>query len=128
MTRLNWLRNLSPIDGVAAVIACLALVGVVWSPKLNQAIAKASGAMQPVGVSVDVRQLQLAQPELLLQSIREEGRVNIVIRNQPAGRVELVDVVNVTQPLMAVQPDGRIVEADIANPVSYTHLTLPTKA
>ena len=30
MTRLNWLRNLSPIDGVAAVIACLALVGVVW--------------------------------------------------------------------------------------------------
>ena len=108
MTRLNWLRNLSPIDGAAAAIACLALVGVVWSPKLNQAIAKASGAMQPVGVSVDVRQLQLAQPELLLQSIRDEGSVNIVIRNQPAGRVQLLDVVNVTRPLMAVQPDGRI--------------------
>ena len=62
MTRLNWLRNLSPIDGAAAAIACLALVGVVWSPKLNQAIAKASGSMQSVGVSVDVRHLQLAQP------------------------------------------------------------------
>ena len=128
MTRLNWLRNLSPIDGVAAVIACLALVGVVWSPKLNQAIAKASGSMQPVGVSVDVRQLQLAQPELLLQSIREEGRVNIVIRNQPAGRVELVDVVNVTQPLMAVQPDGRIVEADIANQSQGLHVRFVLKA
>ena len=90
MTRLNWLRNLSPIDGAAAVIACLALVGVVWSPKLNQAIAKASGSMQSVGVSVDVRHLQLAQPELLLQSIRDEGSVNIVIRNQPAGRWVLV--------------------------------------
>ena len=112
LTRLNWLRNLSPIDGAAAVIACLALVGVVWSPKLNQAIAKASGAMQPVGVSVDVRQLQLAQPELLLQSIRDEGSVNIVIRNQPAGRVSLVSVDDVTNSLTAVQPDGSVVVAD----------------
>ena len=116
------------MDGAAAAVAFLALVGVVWSPKLNQAIAKASGAMQPVGVSVDVRQLQLAQPELLLQSIRDEGGVNIVIRNQPAGRVELVDVVNVTQPLMAVQPDGRIVEADIANLSQGLHVRFVLKA
>ena len=115
MTRLKWLRNLSPIDGAAAVIACLALVGAVWSPKLNQAIAKASGSMQSVGVSVDVRNLQLAQPEKLVQSIRDEGSVSIIIRNQPAGNVQLLDVVDITQPLMAMQPDGRIVEAQIAN-------------
>ena len=128
MTRLNWLRNLSPIDGAAAAVACLALLGVVWSPKLNQAIAKASGAMQPVGVSVDVRQLQLAQPELLLQSIRDEGSVNIVIRNQPAGRVQLLDVVNVTRPLMAVQPDGRIVEAEVPNESQGLNLRFLLKA
>ena len=128
MTRLNWLRNLSPIDGAAAVIACLALVGVVWSPKLNQAIAKASGAMQPVGVSVDVRHLQLAQPEVFLQSIRDEGSVNIVIRNQPAGRVQLLDAVNITQPLMAVQPDGRIVEAKILNQTESIHVRFLLKA
>ena len=116
------------MDGAAAAVAFLALVGVVWSPKLNQAIAKASGAMQPVGVSVDVRQLQLAQPELLLQSIRDEGGVNIVIRNQPAGRVQLLDVVNVTQPLMAVQPDGRIVEAEIANESHGLNLRFLLKA
>ena len=128
MTRLNWLRNLSPIDGAAAAIACLALVGVVWSPKLNQSIAKASGSMQSVGVSVDVKNLQLAQPELLLQSIRDEGSVNIVIRNQPAGRVQLLDVVNVTRPLMAVQPDGRIVEAEIANESQGLNLRFLLKA
>ena len=116
------------MDGAAAAVAFLALVGVVWSPKLNQAIAKASGAMQPVGVSVDVRQLQLAQPELLLQSIRDEGGVNIVIRNQPAGRVQLLDVVNVTQPLMAMQPDGRIVEAEIANESQGLNLRFLLKA
>ena len=128
MTRLNWLRNLSLIDGAAAVIACLALVGVVWSPKLNQAIAKATGALQLVGVSVDIRQLQLAQPERLLQSIRDEGNVDIVIRNQPAGRVELLDVLNVTPPLMAVQPDGRILEAEIANQTQGLHLRFLLKA
>jgi hypothetical protein len=61
------------------------------------------------------------------QGVRE-GRVNIVIRNQPAGRVELVDVVNVTQPLMAVQPDGRIVEADIANQSQGLHVRFVLKA
>jgi hypothetical protein len=84
--------------------------------------------MQPVGVSVDVRQLQLAQPERLLQSIRDEGSVNIVIRNQPAGRVQLLDVVNVTRPLMAVQPDGRIVEAEIANESQGVNLRFLLKA
>ena len=109
MTRLNWLSNLAPIDGAAAVIACLALVGVVWSPKLNQSIARASGSMQSVGVSVDVKNLQLAQPELLLQSIRDEGSVNIVIRNHPAGRGHLLVVVDITEPLMAVRRAGRCV-------------------
>ena len=128
MTRLNWLRNLSPIDGAAAVIACLALVGVVWSPKLNQAIAKVSGSMQSVGVSVDVRNLQLSQPERLLQSIRDEGSVDIVIRNQPAGRVELLEVVDITQPLMAMQPDGRIFKAQIANQSQGFHVRFSLKA
>ena len=128
MTRLNWLRNLSPIDGAAAVIACLALVGVVWSPKLNQSIAKASGSMQSVGVSVDVRNLQLAQPERLLQSIRDEGTVNIVIRNQPAGHVQLLDVVDITHPLMAVQPDGQIFELQIANQMQGFHVRFSLKA
>ena len=128
MTRLNWLRNLSLIDGAAAAIACLALVGVVWSPKLNQAIAKASGSMQSVGVSVDVRNLQLAQPERLLQSIRDEGTVNIVIRNQPAGHVQLLDVVDITHPLMAVQPDGQIFELQIANQMQGFHVRFSLKA
>jgi hypothetical protein len=79
-------------------------------------------------VSVDVRLLQLAQPELLLQSIRDEGSVNIVIRNQPAGRVQLLEVLDITQPLMAVQPDGRIVEAQMANQSQGFHVRFSLKA
>jgi hypothetical protein len=109
---LNRLRSPSPIDAVAAVVALAALGGVIWSPKLSNAVAKATGAVKPVQVSVDVRHLVSADPEELLNAAREEASLNIVIRNQPAGRVTLVSVDDVTNSLVAVQPDGSIVVAD----------------
>ena len=109
---LNRLRSFSPIDAVAAVVALAALGGVIWSPKLSSAVAKATGAVKPVQVSVDVRHLYSANPEQLLNSAREEAALNIVIRNQPAGRVTLVSVDDLTNSLTAVQPDGSVVVAD----------------
>ena len=109
---LNRLRSPSPIDAVAAVVALAALGGVIWSPKLSNAVAKATGAVKPVQVSVDVRHLVSADPEDLLNAAREEAALNIVIRNQPAGRVTLVSVDDVTNPLVAVQPDGSVVVAE----------------
>ena len=109
---LNRLRSLSPIDAVAGVFALAALGGVIWSPKLSNAVAKATGAMKPVQVSVDVHNLYSADPEQLLNSAREEAALNIVIRNQPAGRVTLVSVDDLTNPLTAVQPDGSVVIVD----------------
>lgn len=109
---LPRLRSLSPIDAVAGVVALAALVGVIWSPKLSNAVAKATGAVKPVQVSVDVHRLYSSDPEQLLNSAREEAALNIVIRNQPAGRVTLVSVVDLTNPLTAVQPDGSVVIAD----------------
>ena len=109
---LTRLRSLSPIDALAGVVALVALGGVIWSPKLSNAVAKATGALKPVQVSVDVRHLVSADPEQLLNAAREEAALNIVIRNQPAGRVTLVSVDDLTNPLTAVQPDGSVVVAD----------------
>ena len=109
---LHRLRSLSPIDAVAGVVALAALAGVIWSPKLSSAVAKATGAVKPVQVSVDVHRLYSADPEQLLNSAREEAGLNIVVRNQPAGRVTLVSVDDLTNPLTAVQPDGSVVIAD----------------
>ncbi len=118
---LNRLRSLSPIDAVAGVVALAALAGVVWSPKLSNAVAKATGAVKPVQVSVDVRHLVSADPEELLNAAREEAALNIVIRNQPAGRVTLVSVDDLTNPLMAVQPDGSVVVAKAPKTVLPRH-------
>ena len=125
---LHRLRSLSPIDAVAGVVALAALVGVIWSPKLSNAVAKATGAVKPVQVSVDVHRLYSADPEQLLNSAREEAALNIVIRNQPAGRVTLVSVVALTNPLTAVQPDGSVVIADAPSTDLPRHARFVMKA
>ena len=98
-----------------------ALAGVIWSPKLSSAVAKATGALKPVQVSVDVHRLYSADPEQLLNSAREEAALNIVIRNQPAGRVTLVSVDDLTNLLTAVQPDGSVVIADAPSSLLPRH-------
>ena len=98
------------------MIAVAALGGVVWSPKLTNAVARATGAMEPVEVSVDVGNLVSADPDGLLQSIRDEGRLNVVVRNQPAGSVRLISVEQIQPNLVSVQPDGSVVEAVNPNP------------
>ena len=118
---LNRLRSLSPIDAVAGVVALAALGGVIWSPKLSNAVAQATGAVKPVQVSVDVRHLVSADPETLFNAAREEAALNIVIRNQPAGRVTLVSVDDLTNPLTAVQPDGSVVVADAPSSLLPRH-------
>ena len=116
MQRPQWLRRLTPVDGVAAMVAVAALLGVLWSPKLTTAVARATGSITPVQLSVDVRHLHLADPDALMQSIREEGQLSFVIRNQPAGSVRVLGVREIRPQLLGVQPDGSVVQA--ANPAT----------
>ena len=111
MTRRFSLRQFTLLDGLAALAALMALAGAVWSPKLANGLARATGSMESVELSVDVRHLYLDQPETFFAAVREEGTVSIVIRNQPAGRVQLLAVDDITLPLLDLLPDGTIVEA-----------------
>ena len=116
------------MDGLAALIAITALVGVVWSPKLTTAVARATGSLTPVQLSVDVRHLTLADPEGLFQAIRDEGRLSFVIRNQPAGSVRVLEVRELRPPLLAVQPDGSVVEAESPVPPVTIHARFDLEA
>lgn len=111
----TWLRGLTPLDGIAGAVAIIALVGVAWTPKLNNAVARATGKLETVQVSVDVRNLPVANPSDLIQTAIKEGKTNIVIRNQPAGSVRVRDVQDLTRKLVAVQPDGSVVSASDPN-------------
>ena len=111
MSRRWSLRQITALDGLAALAALAALVGAVWSPKLANGLARATGAVEPVQLTVDIRHLYLDQPEAFFADVRQEETVSIVIRNQPAGRVALLSVDDITQPLLHLLPDGRVVQA-----------------
>jgi len=104
-------RSWSLVDLGAALAVVLAAGGVIWSPKLSTSIAKATGALTPVIVSVDVRGIPVANPTALIDQAREEGKVAIVIRNQPHGTVAIQQVIPLPRLLSAVQPNGTVVTA-----------------
>ena len=115
-------RRWSLVDLGAAAAVLLAAGGVVWSPKLSGAVAKATGAMVPVTVTVDVRAVPVADPASLIEAAREEGQLSIVIRNQPHGTVKIAAIEPMPRRLIALQPDGRVVTAIDPNQATFSTL------
>ncbi|HJN32696.1 MAG TPA: DUF4330 domain-containing protein, partial [Prochlorococcus sp.] len=115
MSRPSLFKQFTPIDGIAAIVALIALGGVLWSPKLSHSLARASGAMRPVQVSVDVRNVPTAEPNGLIEAALAHGSTSIIIRNQPAGSLKLKSIKDLRSQLVAVQPDGSVVVATDPN-------------
>ena len=115
-------RRVSLVDAGAAAAVLLAAAGVLWSPKLSGAVARATGALVPVTVSVDVRGVPVAESSSVIDAARDAGRVAIVIRNQPHGNVALKEVIPLQRRLSAVLPDGRVVSAPDPNQSMFPSL------
>jgi len=115
-------RPWSLVDLGAAAAVLLAAGGVIWSPKLSGTIAKATGSMVPVTVMVDVRGIPAADPAALIAGAREDGKVAVVIRNQPNGSVGIQQVLPLQRRLVAVQPNGTVVTAADPNQQIFSTL------
>lgn len=115
-------RPWSLVDVAAAAAVVLAAAGVIWSPKLSGALARATGSLVPVTVLVDVRAVPVADPQALVKAAERQGTVAIVIRNQPHGSVAVKQVRLLPRLLAAVQPNGTVVTAVDPNVASMGSL------
>jgi hypothetical protein len=113
-------RSWSLVDLGAAAAALLAIGGVVWSPRLSSAVAQATGALQPVTVMVDVRGAPAANPPALMEQAREEGKVAIVIRNEPHGSVGLKQIIPLERIISTLTPQGTVVSAPDPNQKTFS--------
>ncbi|MFM7312475.1 MAG: DUF4330 domain-containing protein [Cyanobium sp.] len=111
----SW--NLIDLGAVGAVV--LAVGGLLWSQKLTTAVARATGDMQDVTVSVDVRGVPAADAPSLLKAAESAGKVSIVIRNQPHGTVKIRRIIPLQRRLTILTPDGRLVSADDPNQKTF---------
>jgi hypothetical protein len=118
-------RRFGLVDAGAALAVLLAAGGVIWSPKLSGTIARATGAMQPVTVLVDVRGIPAADPQALIAEARRDGKVSIVIRNQPHGSVAVTDVKALPRRISTLTPGGQVVSA--ADPNQQVFSTLDAR-
>ena len=115
-------RRFSLVDAGAAAAVLLAAAGVIWSPKLSGAVARATGSLVPVTVLVDVRGVPVANPDSVITAARDAGKVAIVIRNQPHGSVAVQQVIPLQRRLSAVLPDGKVVSAPDPNQAIFPSL------
>ncbi len=113
-------RSFSLVDLGAAAAVLLAVGGVIWSPKLSSAVAQATGALQPVTVTVDVRGVPSANPDGLLTAMENEGKVAIVIRNVPHGTVKVEKIIRLDRRINTLTPDGKVVSAPDPNQLVFS--------
>jgi hypothetical protein len=115
-------RSIGLVDIGAGVAVVLALVGVIWSPKLSGAVAKATGSLKPITVTVDVRGIPAVEPASLIAGTKQKGSVNIVIRNQPHGSVTVKDVIPLPRRISTITPAGQVITVDDPNQKVFSTL------
>ncbi|MEQ8976169.1 MAG: DUF4330 domain-containing protein [Coleofasciculus sp. C1-SOL-03] len=100
--------KVSILDLGAALVILLVIVGIFVVPGTSGSVAQLPGSSATKAVEVDliVRGLSVRHPEDLMSQFREEKKTNIVIRNQPAGKVDIVSVKELPRLVIVPQPDG----------------------
>ena len=101
--------KLSILDLAAAGVILLVIIGVFFFPgtPLTQSII-AQTKVKPVEVQVLVRGLGVSDLASLTEEFEREKQADIVVRNQPAGKVDIISSELLPRTTAVPQPDGTV--------------------
>lgn len=101
--------KLSILDLAAACIILLVVIGVFFFPgtPITKSIV-AQTRLKPVEVQILVRGLGVTNLDSLTKEFEREKQADIVIRNQPAGKVEIIKSELLPRTTPVPQPDGTV--------------------
>ncbi|GAB4526478.1 MAG: DUF4330 domain-containing protein [Pleurocapsa sp.] len=101
--------KVSILDLAAACVILLVVIGIFFFPgtPLTKSIV-AQTKMKPIEVQVLVRGLSAANLDALLQEFENEKKTDIVIRNQPAGSINIIGAQRLPRTTPVPQPDGTV--------------------
>jgi hypothetical protein len=108
--------KLNVLDIGAALVILLVILGIFVFPGGSGSVAQVGSSMKSVEVDLIVRGLNVRDPEQLFSvgankgGLKEGGKTNIIIRNQPHGAIAIKSVKALPRTIMAPQPDGSIKE------------------
>jgi hypothetical protein len=125
------LGKFSILDLGAAVVILLVIIGIFVVPGTSGKSMVAQVQTKSIEVDAMVRGLNVMNPEDLFREFKEEKKTNIIIRNQPAGQAEIVNVRQLARMIAAPQPDGSLKSLPDPRPDNFSQdmiLTLGGKA
>ncbi|WP_449420635.1 DUF4330 domain-containing protein [Phormidium nigroviride] len=97
--------KLSILDLGATLIILLVVVGIFFFPGTSGSVAQVGVTTKPVQVDV----IALGLKGRNLQDLLKTGdKVNLIIRNQPYGQVEIKSVNLLTRTVVVPQPNGTV--------------------
>ncbi len=101
--------KISILDLGAGAVIFIAIAGILFFPgtPVTQGIV-AQSKLQPIEIDVLVRGLGVSHYEKLLQNFEQDNKIDIVIRNQPAGTIEIVSTKTLPRTTPVPQPDGTV--------------------
>ncbi len=101
--------KLSLLDLAAACVILLVVIGVFFfpgTPITNSLVAQTK--LKPVEVQILIRGLGVSNLDSLIKEFEREKQADIVIRNQPAGKVDIVASKLLPRTTPVPQPDGTV--------------------
>jgi hypothetical protein len=115
------------LDIGAGLVILLVIFGIFFFPG-------STGSIAQVGTEVDliVRGLNVRDPEQLYsQGFKKGGKTNVIIRNQPHGKIDIKSIQTLPRTVLVPQPDGTVKELPDPKSNSFSTdmlLTLEGKA
>ncbi|MEM6445911.1 MAG: DUF4330 domain-containing protein [Cyanobacteria bacterium J06642_2] len=103
--------KISVLDIGALAVVLVALLAVFFFPNNPSAgvpLPGTSNTIQPVEVDMIVRGISTKSPDVFKEGVK----ANVIIRNQPYGKVEVIKVEDVTRRVPVVFPDGTLERVD----------------
>ncbi|WP_448602447.1 DUF4330 domain-containing protein [Thermoleptolyngbya sp.] len=98
------------LDLGAALVMLLVAVAVFLVPGTSgSSVAQLGVQTKPVQVDTIVRGLTVSDPAALVQSLQDSKTVNVIIRNQPYGELDVVGVKQLPRSVAVPQPDGTVI-------------------
>ncbi|MEM8639395.1 MAG: DUF4330 domain-containing protein [Cyanobacteria bacterium P01_G01_bin.54] len=99
--------KLSLLDLGAALVMVMVVIGIFVFPGPSGSLAQ-GGQTQAIEMDVLVRGLTVRDPDVLLDAMEPGTNTDIVVRNQPSGAVEIVNVELLRREVLVPQPDGSV--------------------
>jgi hypothetical protein len=109
----------SVLDLGAVLVMLFVVAGIFFSPG-GAAPIRGQDKPQAVEADVIVRGLNVLNPDTLMTEFKTGNKLSFVIRNQPAGQVDIKTVRQLDRNLAVPQPNGSVKAIKDPRPDSYS--------